>query len=93
MTRTKSKVFGEPRCFNKITAGRSLGILKASQVGSIQGVSHEPWLGRRDCLRGLGGILVNLVHFQAQLDLCNWFLAESERDSVGTAYATMKGSE
>jgi hypothetical protein len=36
-------------------------------------------LGRFDCLRGLGGILVNLFHFQAQLDSCNRFLAESEK--------------
>jgi hypothetical protein len=69
-------------------------ILKASWVGSIQGVRHEPsGLGRRDCLRGLGGILVNLLHFQAQLDRCKWFLAVSEKDSVGTAYAAMKGSK
>ena len=68
--------------------------MKASQVGSIQGVSNEPCgLGRRDCLRGLGGILVNLTHFQAQLDSCNWFPAVSEKESVGTAYAAMKGSE
>jgi hypothetical protein len=50
-------------------------------------------LGRFDCLRGLGGILVNLFHFQAQLDSCNRFLAESEKHSVGTAYAAMKKSE
>ena len=68
--------------------------MKASQVGSIQGVSRELCgLGRRDFLRGLGGMLVNLVHFQAQLDSCNWFLAESEKDGVGTVYAAMKGSE